>query len=109
MSYAIVQNDLEPDMILTLSVNGAAEDLSDIDEDAIVLNWKKPDGSTTTALLESVTLSIGQVRRVWATDDTEIPGRHYGQVTVIRGNGERQTFPNTKEFFSWEVIPLIGA
>ena len=109
MSYAIVQNDLEPDMVLTLSVNGAAEDLSDIDEDAIVLNHKLPDGTTDTLDLIAVSLPVGQVKRVWASDDTEIPGRHYGQVTVIRGNGERQTFPNTKEFFSWEVIPLIGA
>lgn len=117
MSYAIVQNDLEPDMLLTLSVNGVAEDLSDIDDTQITMNWLKPDGTTTTKLLTAVSLSIGRVKAIWSDavigppavdSDTAVAGRHYAQVTVIRGNGEPQTFPNTQERFTWEVIPKIG-
>ena len=108
MSFAIVQNDLEPDMLLTMSVNGVAEDLSDITGD-IVLNWRKPNGTTATKNLTAESLGSGLVRCSWTTGDTAIPGRHYGQVTVTRGNGQTQTFPNTQDAFTWEVVAKIGA
>lgn len=107
MSFAMVQGDLEPDMILTLRINGVAEDISD--QTAMVMKWKKPDGTTTSVTLTAVDLAAGRVKRVWAAGDTDIPGRHYGQVRITRANGEFQTWPNRIENFQWEVIPLIGA
>lgn len=105
MSYAIVQGDLEPDMVITLRVNGEPEDISDAT--TLQMRWRKPDGIVTTVTLVAVDLATGRVKRVWATGDSDVPGRHYGQVRVTRGNGEFQTFPNTIEMFSWEVIPFM--
>lgn len=109
MSFAMVQGDLEPDMLITLRINGIAENISDAS--AYVMKWRKPDGTVSSVALTSISfpdLILGRLKRVWVAGDTDVPGRHYGQVRVTRGNGEFQTWPNHNEYFQWEVIPLIA-
>jgi hypothetical protein len=105
MSYAVVQGDLEPDMLLTLRVNGVAEDISD--QLDLLLIIKKPNGVVIGKALTAVDLANGQVKRVWSAGDNDLAGRYYGQVRVQRANGEYQTWPNKLECFQWEVIPSL--
>ena len=103
MSFEIVQGDLEPDMLLTCSVNGIVENISD--STARVMRWHKPDGTEVDVALTTVNLTLGQVKRVWVAGDTSIPGIHLGRIIVTRANGENQTFPSDGTYFVWWVHP----
>lgn len=101
MSYNIVQYDLEPDLFLTASVNGDAEDLTGAT--ALKLHWRKPDGTVSDVDLTAVTLATGQVKRVWVAGDTDMVGWHRGRIVVTRPTGENQTFPSDGSWFIWYV------
>lgn len=105
MSYEIVKGDLEPDMQLNLTVNGAAKDISTAV--SYQLRWKKPDGTVSTVALASVNLAQGQVKRVWVSGDTDLVGIHRGQVVVTWSGSEPQTFPSDGSYYYWYVHPQL--
>lgn len=108
MAFSMVQGDLEPDMVITCKVNGVAEDLTDVDDTTMLLHVLLPDGTTEDWELVTEDLAAGQVKRVWETGNTSTPGIYNAQVKVQRGNGETQTFPSTRDYVQWEVIPALG-
>lgn len=99
--FELVAGDLEPDMPLTVTVDGAAQDLSSAT--AIMLHWIKPDGTSSDVALTAVELATGQVKRVWASGDTDDVGYHKGRIVVTWASSEPQTFPNDGSFFWWAV------
>lgn len=106
MSYQIIKGDLEPDMLLTATVNDAPEVLTGAL--ALQLRWKKPGGTVVTVDLTAVDLAAGQVKRVWLAGDTDEVGAHRGQIVVTRPNGEMQTFPSDGSYVIWIVHPQLS-
>lgn len=106
MSYATVQGDTEPSMQLTCYVNGSPENLTGSTD--LRLRRIKPDGTVDELTLTAISLALGTLKRVWGATDNDIPGRYLGQVVVTRASGGEQTFPNLREFFSWDVVERIG-
>lgn len=107
MSYSLIKGDLEPDMTLTASVNGVAENLTGVLSHN--MRWKKPNGTISTVAMTAVNLPLGQVKRVWVAGDTDVVGAHLGQLVVVRSNGETQTFPNDQSFYVWHVYDQLAA
>jgi hypothetical protein len=105
VGYMIIEGDLEPDMGLILSIDDAPASL--VGATAIIMRWKKPDGTVSQVALANVDLLNGQVKRVWTAGDTDIVGYHEGQVRVTRANGEYQTFPSNGGSYVWLVSPKL--
>jgi hypothetical protein len=99
--FAIVQGDLVPDLTLTCMVNGQAEDISDAT--ALVMQWVKPDHSTSEVALVAVDLSAGRVKYSFASGDTDQAGTHQARVKVTHASGKVQHFPSDGTYFSWLV------
>lgn len=96
-----IAGDLEPDMPLTVAVDGIGQDITAAT--AITLHWVKPDGTIVDVALTAVNLLTGQVKRVWVADDTSIVGYHRGRVVITWPSGEPQTFPNDGSWYFWAV------
>lgn len=105
MSFSIGQGDQVPDMVITCRENGVAKNLTGA---TCELRWRKPDGSVVMVALTAVDLAAGQVKRVWAAGDTDIPGTHQGQV-IATTNGVPQTFPADSDapYVEWTVIERL--
>lgn len=107
MSFSIVQTNREPNMVLTVYVNGLAEDLSDAT--GLTMRAILPD--ETSVAVGTVTFNTtgvdGKLKVVWGASDNLLAGRIRAQITCTRGTGKTQTFPNKKEYFQWDVIPKI--
>lgn len=105
MSFEIGQGDLEPDIGFSLTVNGAAKNISTAA--SYVLRHRKPDGTVIEGLtLTAVDLAGGLVKRVWAAGDTADLGVHRGWVVVTWAGGEVQTFPSDGTSYIWFVNPV---
>lgn len=108
MAYALVQGDLEPDMLINLAAPSAIAELPT----ALVVNmlWEKPDGTVTTVSLAIVTATgtVGQVKRVWQAGDSAEVGVHRGIVQVTCANGEITSDPNDGSTMIWNVYAPIG-
>ena len=104
MSYYLSVGDLEPDMLINVStLAGGPSDLTSAID--VSLQWQKPDGTVTTVELVMVDASQGQVKRVWASGDSAIPGTHMGRVIVTWSNSEVSTYPNDNSSIIWWVTP----
>ncbi len=101
MAYSVTQGDLEPDMLITLAAPGAQAALATAQ--AVDLWWKKPDGTIVTVALVVVNATLYQLKRVWATGDTDIAGLHRGRVLVTASNGEVASDPNDGTHLLWWV------
>lgn len=99
--FELVKGDLDPDMELTVTVNGVAQDLTAAT--TIKLRWLKPDGTTADVTLTAVNLLAGKVKRVWVVGDTNLVGYHKGRIVITWANGETQTFPNDGSWHIWAV------
>jgi hypothetical protein len=106
MSFEIVEGDLEPDMELSVTVNGEVKDLSAAVSYALL--WRDPDGTVGTLALEEVDLELGTLRHVWEAGDTDVVGAHRGQVVVTWAEGETQTFPSDGTHYIWFVNPRLA-
>lgn len=104
-TFELVAGDLEPALDIDLTVDGAAEDVSDA-TDVITMHWRRPDGTTANVVLTSVDLARGEVQYQWQPGDTLVPGIHRAQVTVPRPQGP-QTFPSDGTYIRWVVHPLV--
>lgn len=102
--YAIVKGDLTPNLDISCTVNGLAEDLSGNFVSA-VMEWIKPDGTALEVALTTVDLTQGKFTYAWQAGDTDIAGAHRGRVRVTRGSGVLQHFPSDGTYFSWKVSP----
>jgi hypothetical protein len=101
--FAIVQGDLVPQLLLTCTVNGLAEDLSG-DFASAVLEWTKPGGTIVEVALATVDLTQGSFSYTWQAGDTDIVGTHLGRVRVTHVSGAKvQHFPSNGTRFSWVV------
>jgi hypothetical protein len=105
--YALIQGDLEPDMLIDLAAPAAIAELPTAL--GVVLQWLKPDGTLTSVPLVIVTASgtVGQVKRVWQTGDSALVGLHKGVVQVTCANGEICSDPNDGTPLVWNVFPLL--
>ena len=116
MSYSIVQGTVNPPMPMQIFTGGVAYQL-DPDTDTVVLKYKDPDGAVfeveldiTTEYVEDppagelVDVTTGQLRRIWQSGETDIPGIYEGRLFVTRG-GRNQAFPNETLPFVWTVEP----
>lgn len=103
MSYSLVAGDLEPDMYLTASLDGAADPLDGDEVESIEMRWRRPDGTESTVELTPVSLVAGQVKRVWEAGDTDDVGVHRGRIVVTYDTGEVETYPNDGSWFVWWV------
>ena len=101
MSYSLLVGDLEPDMRIDVLAGTVAADLTGAID--VSMHWKKPDGTEVDVALTAVSLASGQLKRVWAAGDTDIPGTHYGRVAVTMASGEVQSFPNDGSWIIWHV------
>lgn len=99
--FELIQGDLEPDMDLTVTVNGVAQDLTSAT--TIELHWVKPDGTVADVTLTPVELLTGQIKYVWLAGDTDVVGYHRGRVVVTWTSGDVQTFPNDGSWHLWAV------
>lgn len=107
MAYSLIQGDLEPDMQIPLTVNGAPMDLTGAL--SVDMEWMLPDGSVVTVGLSVVApATAGLVKKTWAAGETSMAGTHRGRVVVTwPGSPERpQTFPNNG---SWEIWNVYAA
>jgi hypothetical protein len=104
--FELVAGDLEPDMPLTVTMNGEAVDLTDAT--SIVLHWLKPNGAVVDVTLTAVDLATGQVKRVWETGDSAQTGYHKARVKVTWDTGDVQTYPNDGSWLIWAVYEAVG-
>lgn len=105
MSYSVVEGDLEPDMLLTVTT-ATQRDLADAV--SVELRWKKPDGVVDLVALVEVTTSVnsGVYKRVWEIGDTDMTGVHRGQVVItwdVGATEEVETCPNDGSWTIWHV------
>jgi hypothetical protein len=100
-----VQGDLEPDMVMTVTAQGALAALATAL--SVQLRWKKPDGTTSMVTLTVVDVVNGIVKRVWQTGDTNITGLHRGQIVVTASNGETATSPADGTDILWMVYAAV--
>ena len=105
MAYEIVEGDLDPDMQITVLVNGLPLDLTTAS--LLQMRWQKPDATVVTVSLTAVSLANGQVKRVWAAGDTAQTGEHLARVLVTWASGEVQSFPSDGSYMRWEVNPQL--
>lgn len=103
MSYSLVAGDLGQDMLITLVVPAALAALPTAG--SVQLFWTKPDGTTSRVSLTIVdpTATIEQLKRVWASGDTDQIGTHYGKVEVTDSNGKLITDPNDGSDLIWNI------
>lgn len=101
MSYSIVAGATSPPLQMTATVNGVAEPITDAT--VLQMRWRKPDGTVSTVALTAVDLSLGQVKRTWASGDTDIPGLHSGRLYITRPTGV-EVFPSNGTDIVWNVL-----
>lgn len=105
MSFDIVRGDLGPSLAITLTVSGAAQDVSTAD--SVELHWVKPDGTVMLDDLTEVDATEGQFEMVWEAGDTDQIGAHLGQVIVTSGSVV-ETYPSDGSMIIWFVNPQVG-
>ena len=99
--FEMIEGDLEPDMPLTVTVEGTAQDLTAAT--TIELYWVKPDGTMDTVELTEVDYELGQVKRVWEAGDSDVVGYHKARIKVTWSTGEVQHYPNDGSWVWWSV------
>lgn len=101
--FEIIKGDLEPDLPLTVSVDGVGQDLTSAT--SYTLHWLKPDGTTADVSLTPIALASGTLKRVWSSGDTNITGYHRARIVVVWPTAQPQTFPNDGSWYYWAVYP----
>jgi hypothetical protein len=104
VSVSLVAGDLEPDLVVTLLLNGAPV-AGLASAQSVSLVWRRPDGTAATVAMTVVDASAAQVRYTWASGDTSIAGTHQARVRVVHADGDPQTFPSDGSWFAWTVAP----
>ncbi len=102
MSFSIRKGDLDPDLLISLKVNGAVEPLTDYV--SFTMKWTKPDATVVTVSLVVSDSANGILRYQWVTGDTDIVGRHTAIVTGIHSDGDPQSFPTLGDAVTWAVV-----
>ena len=105
MSFAIIQNDLSPNLGVIVDISGLVEPLSIAT--SIQLHWVKPDGTASLVTLTAVNLATGSLKYVWQAGDTAQYGVHQGRVIVVTSTGKPQTFPSDGSWICWYVAPYV--
>lgn len=106
MSFDMNAGDLEPDMLIHLTVNGLPENVND--QTAMTMVWTRPDGTEDVLAVIPVVGGDGSVTKVlhqWLAGETDMVGVHRGKVVVTRGGGGQQTFPSDASHVRWQVHP----
>lgn len=108
-NYGIVSGEYgaENAMPITVVAGGGVVDLSSAT--SYQLRWLQPNGTVSMVSLTAVSLTTGQLERIWIAGDTAQTGTHRGQVVVTWPDSTTSTYPKDGSYYVWSVFPVLVA
>ncbi len=105
MSRTIKRGDTKPDLVIGLTDNGLAVDLST----AVAVRVIAQRGGATLFIDTAPTLAAltGVVTHLWTATQTAAVGRIFIEVEVTWGDNSVQTFPD-RGYLTVDVVPDLG-